>query len=480
MQHGESPRRRRCPRSSSRSTGSSSSARSPRSRPSRWTASGRSSTSSRRIPSSSPTGPSCCEPLADRLGETLVLSTAQALTPEAVAETIAAWGRPVDHIRVVADLGASAPAPACLWEEPESLVALHDLAFLTLQVAFDRLAEEGTSLLGLFLDAVPDGVLHPLGGLFSGLLKSCALELPKCLVHGVFTSERDVAAGVRQAEAETTANHFLPLTVYDGGVRKTTFVEAIAGDLPADAAPRIDASSVVLAVGGARGITAELMKSVAEHFRPRLYLLGDDAPRRIPARGVRGLATRSSPAGAPTTSAPSARRTRTRIPGSSTASSTAWSLRATRAANLDEMSRHCGADRVTYVAADVTDGDALAAAIDGILAAEGKIDLVVNAPGINRAASIPQKSFADFRAVRDLKLRAYQNLKRALRESPPRMWCNFGSFIGFTGQLGETDYASANDMLATGAAYAAARSAATSSRSAGRCGATSAWAPTRS
>ena len=29
----------------------------------------------------------------------------------------------------------------------------------------------------------------------------------------------------------------------------------------------------MLAVGGARGITAELMKSVAEHFRPRLYLL---------------------------------------------------------------------------------------------------------------------------------------------------------------------------------------------------------------
>ena len=392
------------------------------------------------------------EPLADRLGETLVLSTAQALTPEAVAETVAAWGRPVDHIRVIADLGASAPAPACLWEEPESLVALHDLAFLTLQVAFDRLAEEGTSLLGLFLDAVPDGVLHPLGGLFSGLLKSCALELPKCLVHGVFTSERDVAAGVRQAEAETTANHFLPLTVYDGGVRKTTFVEAIAGDLPADAAPRIDASSVVLAVGGARGITAELMKSVAEHFRPRLYLLATTRLDAYPPEvfegsdeefaGRRAEYIRTERAAHPDKNPGQLNREFDRMVAARDAR-----------ANLDEMSRHCGADRVTYVAADVMDGDALAAAIDGILAAEGKIDLVVNAPGINRAASIPQKSFADFRAVRDLKLRAYQNLKRALRESPPRMWCNFGSFIGLTGQLGETDYASANDMLTTGAAY---------------------------
>jgi hypothetical protein len=33
------------------------------------------------------------------------------------------------------------------------------------------------------------------------------------------------------------------------------------------------------------------------------------------------------------------------------------------------------------------------------------------------------------------------------------MWCNFGSFIGLTGQLGETDYASGNDLLSTCAAY---------------------------
>ena len=74
---------------------------------------------------------------------------------------------------------------------------------------------------------------------------------------------------------------------------------------------------------------------------------------------------------------------------------------------------------------------------------------------MNRAASIPQKSLADFRAVRDLKLRAYQNLKSALRDRPPRMWCNFGSFIGLTGQLGETDYASGNDLLSTCAGYSA-------------------------
>ena len=34
------------------------------------------------------------------------------------------------------------------------------------------------------------------------------------------------------------------------------------------------------------------------------------------------------------------------------------------------------------------------------------------------------------------------------------MWCNFGSLLGFTGQIGEADYASGNDFLATSSVYA--------------------------
>ena len=44
-------------------------------------------------------------------------------------------------------------------------------------------------------------------------------------------------------------------------------------------------------------------------------------------------------------------------------------------ANIDAMSAHCGADRVHLRRRDVSDADALAAAIGGILAAEGEIDL---------------------------------------------------------------------------------------------------------
>src|SRR5207244_6325751 len=133
------------------------------------------------------------------------------VTPEAVAEALATWGRPFRHIRVIADLSASAPTPDCLWQEPTSLVALHDLAFLALQSGFDRLSEEGASFVGLFVDAMPSGNLHPLSGLFSGLMKSAALELQDCLIYGVFTSAGDLPTGIAQAEDESEARHFLPL-----------------------------------------------------------------------------------------------------------------------------------------------------------------------------------------------------------------------------------------------------------------------------
>ena len=153
--------------------------------------------------------PELLHSLADRLGEALVVSTAQTVTPEAVAETIAAWGRPIRHIRVVADLGASAPPPALpvggdgvTHRAPRSRVP-------------DPAVRVRAPLRGGHLAprAVPRRRARrraaPARRALLGAVEERALELPKCLVHGVFTTERDVAAGVRQAEAETSAKHFL-------------------------------------------------------------------------------------------------------------------------------------------------------------------------------------------------------------------------------------------------------------------------------
>jgi NAD(P)-dependent dehydrogenase (short-subunit alcohol dehydrogenase family) len=374
-----------------------------------------------------------------------------AVTPESVAFALAGLG-PFRHLRVFSDLSVAAPPAECLWQEPAGLVRLHDLTFLTLKQCHDALQAGDSSFVSLFMGALPDGTLHPFTGLFGGLTKSVALELPACFSVAVFSDATDVREGARQATAETTARQLLPVVFYRSGERRTLFLEETPGELPDGASARLDASSVVLATAGARGITAELLKAVARHFRPRLYLIGsnrlDTYPAELFALGDEEFAKsrpaylREQRAARPEKSLGELNREFDRMADA----------RAARQ-NIDAMARYCGAENVHYIACDVLDRERLAAVVKDVLAAEGKIDLVVNAAGLNRAASIPVKSLENFRAVRDIKLRGYQNLKYALRDHTPRMWCNFGSFLGLTGQSGELDYAAANDFLATSALY---------------------------
>jgi NAD(P)-dependent dehydrogenase (short-subunit alcohol dehydrogenase family) len=215
----------------------------------------------------------------------------------------------------------------------------------------------------------------------------------------------------------------------------------LAATQPAEMA--IDDDSVVVAVGGARGITAAVLLALAQRCRPRMWLLGTSE-----------LAAHAPGAVAVARGATLADILRSR-PGIGVRSA-ALALSAERSAAETASTIHrlralCGADRVNYLRCDVTDPDATAAAADSIYTADGAVDLLIHAAGITRTRLVRDKSLADFRLVRDCKLLGYHNLKRAFAGRPPRRWCNFGSVIGAIGAAGETDYAAANEFLAAAA-----------------------------
>ena len=355
------------------------------------------------------------------------------------------------HVRLLASLRAtdlvasqvSPPAPARL--------ALHNLAFLALKQCYGGLGQGG-SFIALLLDGVVGDVLHPDAGLFSGLVKAMAVELPACRSLGVFTDDTVPHQGARQAERESGAMQHLPIVAISAGRRLIQRVTEAFAQPSEGGLGLLRSNSVVVAIGGARGITAEVMKALASHVRPTLYILGstdldcqqsemfegadEDFARRRPQY------IREQRAANPDLP----------LPRINKAFDSLASVRAARR-NLKEMAAHCGADRVHYVRADVLDATSVQAAITSILSRERQVDLVVHAAGLSRTASVPVKAFADFVAVRDIKVRGYWNLRAAFGDRQPRAWCNFGSFIGLTGQSGETDYASGNDFLNTQAAY---------------------------
>ncbi|MEV6972026.1 cytochrome P450 [Kitasatospora sp. NPDC093806] len=394
---------------------------------------------------------------------TLVLSTVPADGPgvrylrDADAEAVRAVLDEADpehrirHVRLVTDLsGGQTPEPV----GSEAVQALHELLFLVVQQRHAALADEagGASCVGLFLGALTDGTPHPFTGMFTGLFKVIHLEYaPHCLAYALVTGEREAAAGVAQATRESAFRRGLPTAYYDGGRRLTVTLAEEPGELVPPGEAALGPDSVVVAVGGGRGITAELLTEVARHFRPRLYVLGsnpvDEHPREYLELDDEAFAKGR---------ADYIRKQLALKAGNPAQLNRAYErigqARVIRG-NLARMAEHSGAGAVHYVPCDVTDRDQVTAAMDRIHAEAGRIDLLVNVAGLNRSAPIATKSLAEFRQVRDLKVRGYFNLKAALRGRPPKAWCNFGSLLGMTGQIGEADYASGNDFLGAAATY---------------------------
>ena len=371
------------------------------------------------------------------------------VSAQAVGALIAELAPEAGHLRVVADLEDLQPARTALLEDDGPVSTLHDLTFLALQAMHPNLSRPGASALALFLRGDDGQALHPFAGLFSGLFKTVALELPECRTCCVLTTETDLEKGLDQLRAEAGVRGDLPVTTYRRGVRHSLVVQ----EVPAEPAPTpaLDADDVVVAVGGGRGITAELLRQVVAPARPTLYILGSTPLE--PLR--RELAALGGP-GVLQDRAAFLRRRRDEDPHRSVAEITAQLSRLSRAAeiigNLEALQELVGRERVHYRQVDVLDREGLTAVVDEVYTSHGRVDLLIHAAGINRSAALATKSLEAFREVRAVKVVGYCNLRSAFAGRPPRLWCSFGSFIGLTGQIGEADYASANDFLTTAAA----------------------------
>ncbi|MFF3818206.1 SDR family oxidoreductase [Streptomyces bluensis] len=374
------------------------------------------------------------------------------VTENAVRATLAGHQGPIRHLRVVTDLARTAPVPASLEGGAASLLALHDATYLTLQHAYDDLSAAGSSFVTLLTGALDNGVPHPFTGLFTGLVKCAHLELADCLTFALSTDERGLRGAALAAERESTATRLFPAVFLDGD-RRLGYLLTEAAPEPAGGPAPLGPDAVLLTVGGARGITAEVVKGLAARYRPRIFLIGSNPLDSYPAEVFEGddeafAATRQT----------YIRKQLVSGAGKNVAQINRDFDRMTDAraarANIRAMEKYCGAGRVTYLSCDVQDADAVQAAVDRVLSEQpGGVDLLINAAGRQRSALIKDKSFAEFTSIRDLKLRSYRNLRRSFAARPPRSWCNFGSLLGYFGQLGEPDYAAGNDFLASAATW---------------------------
>jgi len=301
---------------------------------------------------------------------------------------------------------------------------------------------------------VAAGTAGPRTDGFAGLFRTIQREYPQ-----VSVTYLEVPAGAEHTQlatglvTELLSGGQTPIVTWSATGRQTVDLAAVdlgplaaggagpAGDGVAETqAIGLDQDSVVVLVGGARGITPWFARTLAAASRCRIELVGRTP---LPQEA-------ESPALAAAADKPALRaalvaqgmRAPAEIDRTATAILAAREVRAT----LDEL-RELGS-QVRYHSLDVTDADATRQLLKEIQGEHGRIDGLVYAAGRIEDKLIAEKDPASFDRVFQTKVQGAVTVLDALRDgSEPRFVVLFGSIAAAYGNRGQSDYAAANDAL---------------------------------
>ncbi|HET9334185.1 MAG TPA: SDR family NAD(P)-dependent oxidoreductase [Gemmatimonadota bacterium] len=284
-----------------------------------------------------------------------------------------------------------------------------------------------------------NGSGRPGQGGAAGFLRSLSKERPEVHVRAV---DLDPAADARRLAAQLVEEILStggPVEVGYAGEERRELAIVPAPLEAAHSASGLDARSVVLVTGGARGITAHLSVGIARRYGCALELVGrsprpdsEDPPELAEANDERTLKQRLialSPGARP---AEIERRVREVLAPREIRST----LAAIRAAG----------GRARYHSADVRVPAAFGAVIDEIYGVHGRVDVAIHAAGLIEDKLLVHKTPESFERVFDTKVAGALTLVERLR-SDTRLVVFFSSAAGIYGNVGQTDYAAANDVL---------------------------------
>ncbi len=201
------------------------------------------------------------------------------------------------------------------------------------------------------------------------------------------------------------------------------------------------ASTVFLVSGGARGITAQCVVELARQFHSRFILLGRTVLTDEPA-----WALGSADEAALKTSAIADLRERGEKPTPAAISRAAGAVLAGREIRQTVAAVKAAGGDALYLSADITDADALKSALTAETAF-GPITGVIHGAGNLADKLIEYKTEADFEAVYAAKVAGLENILAVVPADRLAYIILFSSVAGFYGNVGQADYAIANEVL---------------------------------
>ena len=290
-------------------------------------------------------------------------------------------------------------------------------------------------------DAVGTGM--PIAGGVNGMLNCLRNEIPACHARALDFDGQTDADIARLVALELFADDHETEAGYIGLERfgaTTLALPLAASPFPAQVVPSPD--WVLLATGGARGITAEIIE---ELVRPgmRVVLLGRTAE---PAEEDARLAQLPD-AAALRKAVLSQRLALGQTPRPVEVDREVARVLVDREIRSNLARLRAAGARVDYVACDVRDETALGSLIDGLYARHGRIDAVLHGAGVIEDKLLGDKTAESFERVLGTKLDPAFVFMQKLRPESLKLLAFFTSVAGRYGNRGQTDYAAANEAL---------------------------------
>jgi acyl transferase domain-containing protein/acyl carrier protein len=222
-----------------------------------------------------------------------------------------------------------------------------------------------------------------------------------------------------------------------------TTVELVETRAEPVGAPRVGPESVIVATGGARGVTAASLCALAEAYRPRFVLIGR-TPLIDEPDALRGVTDDASLKQIVTDLE---RRRTGRPPAPVDVGSLVAATKAAREIRDTLAALERAGSEARYLAVDVRDAKALAEALGEVRRSWGPITGVVHGAGVLADKRVADKTLGQFEQVFDTKVAGLLALLDATADDPLDVLCVFSSVVARYGNAGQSDYAMANEVL---------------------------------
>lgn len=293
-------------------------------------------------------------------------------------------------------------------------LALDDFINKAEQLSTDKLLSQGIYSVFLLTQALLNAKLvkdvhllycyqkndaAPFHGMVSGFAKSLAQENPRyhCQLIEVAGSitMAEVAELIKQEIANTASNGKTLLTRYVRGERQVQIAEPI--DIKPDNNFNLKPNSVCVVVGGMGGIGLIVANHLARQYKVRLALVGRSNLNEKSQAELKNLASLTS--------------------------------------------------QVEYIQGDIANKQEAENIIHKIKHRFGSINCIFQSAGITKDSIILKKELSDFEKVLAAKVLGTYYLDQLTQQEPLDYFVLFSSAAGVLGNVGQSDYASANVFL---------------------------------